>query len=80
MNVKMKLNSDELALLTAMVISMTDDVKKGMFDDMTDEVEQRAMKSFAGLTMKVIMANFDLMKSSDDEPMDAEILDDEEED
>lgn len=77
MNVKMKLNSDELALLTAMVISMTDDVKKGMFDDMTDEVEQRAMKSFAGLTMKVIMANFDLMKSSDDEPMDAEILDEE---
>lgn len=77
---KIELNSDELALLTAMVISMTDDVKKGMFDDMTDEVEQRAMKSFAGLTMKVIMANFDLMKSSDDEPMDAEILDDEEED
>lgn len=38
---KIELNSDELALLTAMVISMTDDVKKGMFDDMEDENAQK---------------------------------------
>lgn len=78
MNIKMELNSDELALLTAMVISMTDDVKKGMFDDMEEEKAQKAKKSFAGLSMKVAMANFELMKPSSGEPMDAEILDEEE--
>lgn len=76
---KIELNSDELALLTAMVISMTDDVKKGMFDDMEDENAQKAKKSFAGLSMKVAMANFEFMKPSSGEPMDAEILDDEDE-
>lgn len=78
MNIKMELNSDELALLTAMVISMTDDVKKGMFDDMEEEIVQKAKKSFAGLSKKVAMANFELMKPSSGEPMDAEILDEEE--
>ncbi len=78
MNIKMELNSEELALLTAMVISMTENVKKGMFDDMKDKEAQKAKKSFAGLSMKVAMANFELMKPSADEPIDAEILDDEE--
>lgn len=78
MSIKMELNSDELALLTAMTIEMTENIKKGLFDDMTDQEEQRAMKSFVGLSMKVMMANVDLMNSSDDEPMDAEILDEEE--
>ena len=73
---KIELNSDELALLTAMIIDMSENIKKGLFDDMTDEEEKRLMKSFAGLSMKVVMANFELMKPSADEPMDAEILDD----
>ena len=79
MSIKMELNSDELALLTAMVISMTDDVKKGMPDEIKGKEAQRAKKSFEGLSMKVAMANFELMKSSADEPMDAEILDNEDE-
>lgn len=75
---KLEFNKDEMGLLTAMVISLGEDVENGMFDKDDGEMAERAKKSFSSLSNKVLMANFKLMASELEGVMDAEILDEEE--
>lgn len=75
---KIEFNKEEMGMLTAMVLAMSEDVEKGMFDQADGEMAERAKKSFASLSTKVLMANFKLMASEYEGVMDAEILDEEE--
>ena len=75
---KLEFNKDEMGLLTAMVISLGEDVENGMFDEGDGEMGERAKKSFSSLSNKVLMANFKLMADELQGVMDAEILDEEE--
>ncbi len=75
---KIEFNKEEMGMLTAMVLAMSENVEKGMFDQADGEMAERAKKSFASLSTKVLMANFKLMASELEVVMDAEILDEEE--
>lgn len=75
---KIEFNKEEMGMLTAMVLAMSEDVEKGMFDKDDGEMAERAKKSFASLSTKVLMANLKLMASEYEGVMDAEILDEEE--
>lgn len=75
---KIEFNVEEMKILTAMVVAMSEDVEKGMFDENDAELAERAEKSFLGLSNKVLAANLKLMASEFGGVMDAEILDEEE--
>lgn len=75
---KIEFNNDEMATLTAIVLAIGEDVENGLFDQDDNEMAERAKKSFASLSTKVLMANFKLMASEFEGVMDAEILDEEE--
>lgn len=70
--------NDEVAMLTAIILAMSEDVKNGLFDLDDGEMAERAKKSFLGLSNKVLAANLKLMASEFGGVMDAEILDEEE--
>ncbi|WP_105300941.1 hypothetical protein [Anaerococcus marasmi] len=74
---EIKLNKDEMATLTAIVLAIGEDVENGMFDQDDGEMAEIAKKSFSSLATKVLMANFKLMASEFGGVMDAEILDEE---
>ncbi len=74
---KMEFNKDEMATLTAIILAIGEDVENGMFDEGDGEMGERAKKSFASLSTKVLMANFKLMASEFEGVMDAEILEEE---
>lgn len=74
---KIEFNNDEMATLTAIVLAIGEDVENGLFDQDDGEMAERAKKSFASLSTKVLMANFKLMASEFGCVMDAEILDEE---
>lgn len=74
---KIEFNKEEMGMLTAMVLAMSEDVEKGMFDKDDGEMAERAKKTFSGLATKVLMANLKLMASEFVGVMDAEILDEE---
>ena len=75
---KIEFNKDEMAVLTAIVLAMSEGVEKGMFDQEDVEMAKRAKKSFTSLSNKVLMANFKLVAEMSEGVMDAEILDEEE--
>lgn len=75
---KIEFNKDEMAVLTAIILAMSEDVEKGMFDQEDVELAERAKKSFTSLSNKVLMANFKLVSEMAEGAMDAEILDEEE--
>lgn len=75
---KIEFTKDEMGMLTAMVLAMSEDVEKGMFDKDDGEMAERAKKTFSSLSTKVLMANFKLMADELQGVMDAEILDEEE--
>lgn len=75
---KLEFNKDEMATLAAIILAIGEDVENGMFDESDGEIAERAKKSFASLSTKVLMANFKLMASEYEGVMDAEILDEEE--
>ncbi len=74
---KIEFTKDEMGMLTAMVLAMSEDVEKGMFDKDDGEMAERAKKTFSSLSTKVLMANFKLMADELQGVMDAEILDEE---
>lgn len=72
-----KLNRDEMAMLTAIIIAIGEDVENGLFDQGDIEMKERAKKSFLSLSNKVLMANFELISEQaemSEDVMDAEIL------
>ncbi|WP_130819015.1 hypothetical protein [Anaerococcus vaginimassiliensis] len=75
---KIEFTNDEMAVLTAIILAMSEDVEKGMFDQEDVEMAERAQKSFTSLSNKVLMANFKLVAEMSEGVMDAEILDEEE--
>jgi len=75
---KIEFTNDEMATLTAIILAMSEDVEKGMFDQEDVELAERAKKSFTSLLAKVLWANFKLMAEMSEGVMDAEILDEEE--
>lgn len=75
---EIKLNKGEMATLTAIILAIGEDVENGMFDEGDGEMAERAKRSFASLSTKVLMANFKIMASEFEGVMDAEILDEEE--
>ena len=75
---KIEFTNDEMAVLTAIILAMSEDVEKGMFDQEDVELAERAKQSFSSLSNKVLMANFKLVAEMSDGAMDAEILDEEE--
>lgn len=75
---KIEFTNDEMATLTAIILAMSEDVEKGMFDQEDAEMAERAKKSFTSLSNKVLMANFKLVAEMSEGVMDAEILDEEE--
>lgn len=75
---KIEFTNDEMATLTAIILAMSEDVEKGMFDQEDVEMAKRAKKSFTSLSNKVLMANFKLVSEMSEGVMDAEILDEEE--
>lgn len=76
---KIELNSDELALLTAMVVALGEDAKKGLFECGDDELGERASKAYSSLQTKVLVASLDtIMDEISKDAMDAVILDEEE--
>lgn len=74
---KIEFTKDEMGMLTAMVLAMSEDVEKGMFDKDDGEMAERVKKTFSSLSTKVLMANFKLMADELQGVMDAEILDEE---
>ncbi|ACV28838.1 Uncharacterised protein [Anaerococcus prevotii] len=74
---EIKLNNDEMATLTAIILAIGDDVENGLFDQGDGEMAERAKKSFTSLSNKVLMANFKLIESGFEGVMDAEILEEE---
>lgn len=75
---KIEFTNDEMAVLTAIILAMSEDVEKGMFDQEDVEMAERAKKSFTSLSNKVLMANLKLVAEMSEGVMDAEILDEEE--
>ena len=75
---KIEFTNDEMATLTAIILAMSEDVEKGIFDQEDGELAERAKKSFTSLSNKVLMANFKLVSEMSEGVMDAEILDEEE--
>lgn len=75
---KIEFNKDEMATLTAIILTIGEDVENGMFDEGDGEMGERAKKSFSSLSNKVLRANFKLMADELQGVMDAEILDEEE--
>lgn len=54
---KIEFTNDEMATLTAIILAMSEDVEKGIFDQEDGELAERAKKSFTSLSNKVLMAN-----------------------
>lgn len=57
---KIEFNKEEMAILTAMVCSLREDVKNGIFEG-DDEIAQRAKEAFSSLQTKVLAASLDIM-------------------
>lgn len=57
---KIEFNKDEIGLLTAMVCSLREDVKNGMFEG-DDEIAQRAKEAFSSLQTKVLATSLDII-------------------
>lgn len=57
---RIEFNKEEMAILTAMVCSLREDVKNGIFDG-DDEIAQRAKEAFSSLQTKVLAASLDIM-------------------
>lgn len=75
---KIEFTKDEMGMLTAIVLAMSEDVENGKFDKAGGELAERAKKSFSSLSAKVLMANLKLMTSELEDFMNSEILDEEE--
>lgn len=71
--IKLELTNYELAVVTAMVMSLREDSGEEIFDDMEGKAKEIAKEAYAGLLFKVTMANMDYMLSNRG-AMDAEIL------
>lgn len=70
---KIDLNNDEMAMLTAIMLMMSREVEDGFFDDMKEKDRQRTLKAFASLMIKVTRVNMEMMAGKD-EAVDAELL------
>ncbi len=70
---KIDLNNDEMAMLTAIMFMMSREVEDGFFDDMKEKDRHRSLKAFVSLMMKVTRANMEMMTRRD-EAVDAELL------
>ncbi len=57
---KIEFNKEEMAILTAMVCSLREDVKNGIFEG-DDEIAQIAKEAFSSLQTKVLAASLDIM-------------------
>lgn len=57
---KLEFNKEEMAILTAMVCSLREDVKNGIFEG-DDEIAQIAKEAFSSLQTKVLAASLDIM-------------------
>lgn len=74
---RIEFTNDEVAMLTAIILAMSEDVENGLFDQGDIEMKERAKKSFLSLSNKVLMANFELISEQaemSEDVMDAEIL------
>ena len=58
---KFEFNNNEIALLTAMVLTVGEDIKKGVLDKGDDEFEQVVKDTYSSLKMKILMASFEIM-------------------
>lgn len=75
---KIEFNKEEMAILTAMVCSLREEVKNGIFEG-DDEIAQRAKEAYSSLQTKVLVASLDtIMDEIFKDAMDAVILDEEE--
>lgn len=75
---EIEFTKDEIGMLTAIMLTMSEDVEKGMLDKGDGELAERAKKTFSSLSVKVLIANLKLMADESEGVMDAEILDEEE--
>lgn len=57
---EIEFNKEEMAILTAMVCSLREDVKNGIFEG-DDEIAQRAKEAFSSLQTKVLVASLDIV-------------------
>ena len=58
---KFEFNNNEIALLTAMVLTVGEDIKKGVVDKGDGEFEQVVKDTHSSLKMKILMASFEIM-------------------
>lgn len=57
---KLEFNKEEMAILTAMVCSLREDVKNGIFEG-DDEIAQIAKEAFSSLQTKILAASLDIV-------------------
>ena len=57
---KIEFNKEEMAILTAMVCSLREDVKNGIFEG-DDEIAQIAKEAFSSLQTKILAASLDIV-------------------
>lgn len=57
---KIDFTEDEIAMLTAIVIGLSEDIKE-MFSDDKNEFDTRAKFSFSSLSFKAMRANMEIM-------------------
>lgn len=74
---KIEFNKEEMAILTAIVLAMREDVENGVFKQDDGEIAEIAERAFESLSYKVLMANLKIIASELEGVMDAEILDEE---
>lgn len=76
---KIEFNKDEIAVLLAIVISLSGDVKKDILESSDDEVDLRLKAAYLTLEAKVLKVGYEVfMTETSEGVMDAEILDEEE--
>lgn len=71
--IKLELTNYELAVVTAMVMSLREDSGEEIFDDLEGKAKEIAKEAFTGLLLKVLMANMQHFTTNGG-AMDAEIL------
>lgn len=69
---KIDLTEDEVAMLAAIVMGLSEDIEE-MFSDGKSEFDARAKSSFSSLSFKAMRANMEIM-AREYKAMDAEIL------
>lgn len=59
---KIEFNKDEMATLTAIVITLGEGVKNGILECGDNELTQRAKEAYSSLRTKVLAASIEIMK------------------